>query len=141
MTAGRRLSPFAVLGHRNFRLFFFGQSASLIGTWIQQVALAWLVLLLTDSSFYVGLVTALGSLPVQGAVSARTLLVECAVSARSLLVECAVRVTGVRQLLHTRRTVGAIAARSTKCRPQRHTAAMWSDSRCLEFALRLLQLA
>ena len=31
------------LKHRNFRLFFFGQSISLIGTWMQQVAMIWLV--------------------------------------------------------------------------------------------------
>jgi MFS family permease len=35
------------LAHRNFRLFFFGQSVSLIGTWMQQVATAWVVYLLT----------------------------------------------------------------------------------------------
>ena len=31
------------LKYRNFRLFFFGQSISLIGTWMQQVAMIWLV--------------------------------------------------------------------------------------------------
>ena len=31
------------LQHRNFRLFFFGQGVSLIGTWMQQVAMIWLV--------------------------------------------------------------------------------------------------
>jgi hypothetical protein len=29
--------------HRNYRLFFFGQSLSVIGTWIQQLAMSWLV--------------------------------------------------------------------------------------------------
>jgi MFS family permease len=52
------------LRHRNFRLFFIGQLISLVGTWMQQVAQAWLVLTLTNSAFYVGLVGALGSLPV-----------------------------------------------------------------------------
>lgn len=52
------------LRHRNFRLFFAGQLISLVGTWMQQVAQSWLVLTLTDSAFYVGLVSALGSLPV-----------------------------------------------------------------------------
>jgi MFS family permease len=55
---------FAALGHRNFRLFLTGQFVSLCGTWIQQVALGWLVLELTNSAFAVGLVTALGSLPI-----------------------------------------------------------------------------
>lgn len=54
----------AALRHRDFRLFIFGQFVSLCGTWIQMVARGWLVLLLTDSAFAVGLVTALGSLPI-----------------------------------------------------------------------------
>ncbi|HEX9705687.1 MAG TPA: MFS transporter [Gemmatimonadales bacterium] len=55
---------FGALRHKNFRLFFFGQAVSLTGTWMQTVAQGWLVLLLTDSPFYVGLVSALGSLGV-----------------------------------------------------------------------------
>jgi MFS family permease len=55
---------FGALAHRNFRLFFFGQGVSLIGTWMQNVAQGWLVLELTNSPFYVGLVSALGSLGV-----------------------------------------------------------------------------
>ena len=50
--------------HRNFRLFFFGQIVSLTGTWMASVAQGWLVLQLTNSAFYVGLVAALGSLGV-----------------------------------------------------------------------------
>ena len=44
------------LRYRNYRLFFSGQSLSLIGTWMQQVALGWLVYRLTDSAFLLGLV-------------------------------------------------------------------------------------
>ncbi len=44
------------LKHRNFRLFFFGQGVSLIGTWMQQVAMLWLVYRLTGSPFLLGLV-------------------------------------------------------------------------------------
>ncbi len=58
------LSPFRALRHRNFRLFFTGQAISLVGTWMQTVAQGWLVLELTNSPFYVGLVSALGSLPI-----------------------------------------------------------------------------
>lgn len=58
------LSPFASLRHRNFRLFFWGQTTSLVGTWMQSIAQGWLVLQLTDSAFQVGLVSALSSLPV-----------------------------------------------------------------------------
>jgi MFS family permease len=59
-----RLTPFGALRHRNFRLFFFGQGTSLVGTWMQNIAQGWLVLVLTNSPFYVGLVSALSSLPI-----------------------------------------------------------------------------
>jgi MFS family permease len=57
-------SVFAALRHRNFRLFITGQFVSLCGTWMQTIAQGWLVLQLTNSAFAVGLVTALGSLPI-----------------------------------------------------------------------------
>jgi len=57
-------SAFGALRHRNFRIFYGGQLVSLAGTWMGNTAQAWLVLVLTDSPFYVGLVGALGSLPV-----------------------------------------------------------------------------
>jgi MFS family permease len=50
--------------HRNYRLFFLGQTISLVGTWMQSVAQSWLVLLLTNSAFMLGLVGALGTLPI-----------------------------------------------------------------------------
>lgn len=60
----RLRSTFPALRHRNFRLFLVGQFVSLCGTWIQQVAVGWLVLELTNSPFAVGLVSTLGSLPI-----------------------------------------------------------------------------
>ena len=60
--AGR--SGLGALAHRNFRLFFIGQGISLIGTWMQNIGEGWLVLTLTNSPFYVGLVSALSSLGV-----------------------------------------------------------------------------
>jgi MFS family permease len=45
------------LRHRNFRLFTIGQSISLIGTWMQQVAVGWLVYTMTDSALLLGLVS------------------------------------------------------------------------------------
>jgi MFS family permease len=53
----RRANAFRALRHRNFRLFFGGQLTSLIGTWMQTVAQAWLVLKLTNSPLMLGLVT------------------------------------------------------------------------------------
>jgi MFS family permease len=60
----RRLPTFAALRHRNFRLFFSGYVVSLVGVWMQRVAQSWLVLDLTGSAFYVGLVESIGTLPV-----------------------------------------------------------------------------
>jgi len=54
---------FSALSERNFRVFFIGQSLSLIGTWMQSVGFAWLTLELTDSEVAVGIVTALQFLP------------------------------------------------------------------------------
>ena len=59
------LNPFSVLvRHRNFRLFWIGQTLSLIGSWMQSMAQGWLALELTNNAFLVGLVVAAGSLPV-----------------------------------------------------------------------------
>jgi MFS family permease len=55
---------FASLKIPNYRLYFAGQSVSLVGTWMQMTAQAWLVLTLTHSATALGLVTALQTLPV-----------------------------------------------------------------------------
>jgi MFS family permease len=44
------------LRHRNFRIFFYGQSVSLVGTWMQQIAIGWLVYRMTDSALLLGIV-------------------------------------------------------------------------------------
>jgi MFS family permease len=62
--ASRLLRAFIALRHRNFRLFWFGQLISLIGTWMQTTAQAWLVLELTHSAWWLGAVGALQFLPV-----------------------------------------------------------------------------
>jgi MFS family permease len=51
------------LGHRNYRRYFIGQGVSLIGTWMQQTALTWLVYRLTDDPFLVGVNTFAGQIP------------------------------------------------------------------------------
>ncbi|HJQ10377.1 MAG TPA: MFS transporter [Gemmatimonadaceae bacterium] len=59
------MNPFRTLQvHRNFRLFWTGQTVSLIGTWMQTVGQGWLALELTNSAFLVGVVSAAGSFPV-----------------------------------------------------------------------------
>jgi MFS family permease len=51
------------LRHRNFRLFFGGQSISLIGTWMTRIAMSWLVYRLTGSALILGLVGFFGQIP------------------------------------------------------------------------------
>jgi len=55
---------FAAFRHRNYRLFFGGQLISVIGTWMQQVALGWLVYTLSNSAFTLGAVRFLSAIPV-----------------------------------------------------------------------------
>ncbi|HEY5125123.1 MAG TPA: MFS transporter [Ignavibacteria bacterium] len=54
---------FRALKYRNFKLFFTGQSISLIGTWIQMIALSWLVYDMTHSTFMLGLVGFISRIP------------------------------------------------------------------------------
>lgn len=51
------------LRHRNFRLYFAGHAISTLGTWIQQVALAWLIYRLSGSAALLGLTTCVALLP------------------------------------------------------------------------------
>jgi MFS family permease len=50
------------LRHRNFKLFFFGQSISVIGTWMTRVATSWLVYRLTHSALLLGVVSFAGQI-------------------------------------------------------------------------------
>ena len=72
MTGRQRRTPvgkissrqtFRALRHRNYRLFFYGQLVSLIGTWMQQTAMSWLVYQITGSKLLLGVVAAVGSAP------------------------------------------------------------------------------
>ncbi|HLQ27556.1 MAG TPA: MFS transporter [Acidiferrobacterales bacterium] len=54
---------FRALQTRNYRLYFFGQGVSLIGTWMQQVALSWLIYRLTNSEFLLGLTAFASQIP------------------------------------------------------------------------------
>ena len=54
---------FRALKYRNFRIFFFGQSISLIGTWMQYVAMSWLVYRMTNSVFMLGVVGFASQIP------------------------------------------------------------------------------
>jgi MFS family permease len=61
-TTGLR-QVFRALNNRNYRLFFFGQGVSLIGTWMQTIAQGWLVYRTTHSPFLLGMVGFAGQLP------------------------------------------------------------------------------
>ncbi|HEV2659911.1 MAG TPA: MFS transporter, partial [Ktedonobacteraceae bacterium] len=99
------------LRQRNFRLFLFGQMISLIGSWMQSIGQAWLVLELTHSAWQLGMVGALQALPILflsifGGVFAdrwpkrRVLLVTQTAAMLQALLIWALIATGVVQLWH-----------------------------------------
>src|SRR6202790_3876639 len=55
---------FRALRHRNFQLFFSGQIISLVGTWMQTVAQAWLIYRLTGSAALLGVLGFVGQIPI-----------------------------------------------------------------------------
>jgi MFS family permease len=61
--SGRFSHAWRALRHRNFKLFFTGQSISLIGTWMTRVATSWLVYRLTGSALLLGFVGFAGQIP------------------------------------------------------------------------------
>jgi MFS family permease len=63
--AGHRFLPstFRALRHRNYRLFFFGQLISLVGTWMQNIAQQWLIYRLTGSATMLGTINLVTALP------------------------------------------------------------------------------
>lgn len=64
MTTPSLRTTFVALGEPNYRRYFIGQAVSLVGTWMQTVALGWLVLTLTGSGTALGLVTAAQFVPI-----------------------------------------------------------------------------
>src|ERR1043166_6783385 len=54
---------FRALSHKNYQLFFAGQSISLIGTWMTRIATSWLVYRLTGSALLLGVVGFAGQIP------------------------------------------------------------------------------
>ena len=59
----KKLQITRALQHRNYRLFFGGQTVSLVGTWITRIATSWLVYRLTGSVFLLGIVGFFGQIP------------------------------------------------------------------------------
>jgi len=54
---------FKALRSKNFKLFFYGQSVSVVGTWLQKTAVSWMVYSVTGSVFLLGLTTFLSMIP------------------------------------------------------------------------------
>ena len=54
---------FRALKYKNYQLFFWGQGVSLVGTWMQQIAISWLVYMLTKSPLIMGVITFAGLIP------------------------------------------------------------------------------
>lgn len=63
LPANRICLTFRALGSRNYRLFFLGQGISMVGTWMQRIALGWLVYRLTDSAALLGIVGFASQIP------------------------------------------------------------------------------
>ena len=102
---------FRSLQYRNYRLFFGGQSISLIGTWMQRIAMPWLVYHLTGSAFLLGVVSFAGQIPTfvlspfAGVLTDqfsryRVLLVTQIVSLFQALLLAILALTGVIQIWH-----------------------------------------
>ena len=121
--------------HRNYRLFFFGQLISLVGTWMQQVAQAWLVLQLTHDPLWLGVVATAQFGPVIvfglfGGVIAdhlpkrRTLLVTQAVSMLLAFVLFGLTATGGVQVWHVMVLAGLLGIANAVDMPARQAFAV-----------------
>lgn len=78
--------PLRAMRHRNFRLFVYGQTVSLVGTWMQMIAQTWLIYRLTGSAAALGLITFIGQVPMLVLAPAGGLLADRVPTRRLLLV-------------------------------------------------------
>ena len=102
---------FRSLQYRNYRLFFSGQSISLIGTWMQRIAMPWLVYHMTGSAFLLGVVSFAGQIPtfllapVAGVLTDkfsryRVLLITQIFSLLQAMILAILALTGIMQIWH-----------------------------------------
>jgi MFS family permease len=122
---------FLALRHRNYRLYFFGQMISQVGTWMQTTAQAWLVLQLTHSALLLGVVSLLQYLPVMmfslyGGVLAdrvpkrRLLLVTQSISLVQSAIMWLLVITGVVQVWHVLLLVALLGTTNVLDSPTRN---------------------
>ena len=102
---------FRTLGYRNFRIFFAGQNISLVGTWMQMIAMGWLVYRLTNSPLLLGIVGFSSQIPAfilspLGGVAAdrfdrrKLLMITQALSAAQAMTLAALTLTGCIHVWH-----------------------------------------
>lgn len=102
---------FRTLRYRNFRIFFIGQNVSLIGTWMQQIAMSWLVYRITNSALLLGVVAFSSQIPTfilspLGGVAAdrfnrrKLLIITQGLSAAQAFIMAALTLTGVIHVWH-----------------------------------------
>lgn len=102
---------FRTLRYRNFRIFFIGQNVSLVGTWMQQIAMSWLVYRLTNSALLLGVVAFSSQIPTfilspLGGVAAdrfdrrKLLIITQGLSAAQALIMAALTLAGVIHVWH-----------------------------------------
>ena len=129
-------SLFAALRHRNYRLWFFGQMISQMGTWMQSVAQGWVVYQLTGSEFLLGTISFIGSMPTlflmlpAGVVADRipkrkVLLATQTVFMTLAFILALLAATGVMQVWHIIVLAGVHRHRPTPSTPRRASPWPW----------------
>lgn len=147
---GGRLTTFAALRYRNYRLWFIGQALSLMGTWMQSVAQGWVVYQITGSRFALGAISFAGTIPtlflmlpagaVADRVSRRTLLIWTQTGMMlCAFILTALTATGVLQVWHVAVLAFALGVANSFDAPARQSLAveMVEDRRDLMNAIAL----
>jgi len=120
------------LRHRNYRLYLGGQAISVTGTWMQQIAMGWLVYRLTDSAWMLGLVGFAGQIPALLLMSfagvladrwdcRRILLITQSLAMVQAATVAALALTGVIQVWHIAILAAFLGSVNAFDMPTRHT--------------------
>jgi MFS family permease len=132
LLALRRTEGIRALRHRNFRLFWIGQLISLTGTWMQQVAQAWLVLTLTNDPLMLGLLAAgqygpvlvfglFGGIIADALPKRRILLASQSVAMTLAFILGILAITGAVQVWHVILLAGLLGLTTVVDLPTRHS--------------------
>lgn len=136
LVGGFRLPrTFAALRYPNYRLWFFGQTVSLIGTWMQSIAQGWLVYQLTGSDLALGTISFIGTIPtlflmlpagaITDRVNKRTLLLATQTVMMLLaFIMTALSATGMLQVWHIALLAAALGVAQSFDAPARQALAV-----------------